>query len=161
MKLLKVLGLCVLTSVCLGNGSNYNNVIPGSKSNSNKSGTQQVQYCSTPKIIVKNICKPTVRSKVIYKERIVYKKQKAKIIIKKEIKEVRVITPILKNSIRLLGGVGPTGVSVENVGSKAFAYEDKGAVLGLGYTRRLNRRWSLEGNALTNETFLLGVGFSF
>lgn len=76
-------------------------------------------------------------------------------------KRVEVPRKMLKNTIRLLGGVGPTGLSVEKKGTTAKVTEDDGVVFGLGYSRRFSERISSEINVLNNETYLLGVGFHF
>jgi len=67
----------------------------------------------------------------------------------------------LKNSIRVLGGYGPDGVSAHSRGTSAVATQDEGLVLGLGYTRQLTERVSAEVDVLNNETYLLGVGLNF
>jgi len=161
----KIIVLFMLVSLSsLAEGQSDNNSVKqrnGDQSNISKgSGNQNVQYCNMPKeIIVKNICKPVIKEKIVYKKRKQKIVVKEKIIVKKVIKVVN--RPMLKNSLRLLGGYGPTGVSAEQVGSKAIAFTEDGAIFGLGYTRRLNRRLSVEGSILNNGTYLLGVGFNF
>ena len=65
------------------------------------------------------------------------------------------------NSIKAFGGAGPSGLKASVDGSKAVIDQDYGLVYGLGYSRQLNHRWSLEAVGLSNKTGLLGLGYSF
>ena len=65
------------------------------------------------------------------------------------------------NAIKVYGGGGPKGLEVKKSASSVAVEQDYGAVFGLGYSRQLNKRWSLEAVGLSNKTGLLGVGLSF
>jgi hypothetical protein len=73
-------------------------------------------------------------------------------------KEIRVYQ---KNHARLLGGVGPTGISTLRVGDTLYMSENYNPVVGIAYGRNVSERWSVEGEALTNSTLLLGVGYNW
>lgn len=65
------------------------------------------------------------------------------------------------NAIKVFGGAGPSGLEVKKGASSVTIEQDYGAVYGLGYSRQLNSRWSLEAVGLSNKTGLLGLGLSF
>lgn len=65
------------------------------------------------------------------------------------------------NAIKVYVGGGPRGIEVKKNTSSVTIEQDYGAVFGLGYSRQLSSRWSLEAVGLSNKTGLLGVGLSF
>jgi hypothetical protein len=65
------------------------------------------------------------------------------------------------NRIRVMGGVGPSGIKSEDTGSMLKVSPSYNAVGGVGYDRMLNDKLSINGQAYTNGTFSLGVGFDF
>lgn len=75
---------------------------------------------------------------------------------------VQIVTaPKFTNRVRLLGGVGPTGVGATLSGNSVNINATLGAIGGVGYDRLLNSRFSVGGQALTNQTYLLNIGFDF
>jgi hypothetical protein len=66
-----------------------------------------------------------------------------------------------KNRVRLLGGYGPNGLNTSRGANAATVSTSHGAVGGVGYDRLLNERWSVGGQMLNNDTYLLDVGFDF
>lgn len=67
-----------------------------------------------------------------------------------------------KNSVRLLGGVGPSGALSTIVNSNsATVSTEQGFIYGVSYTRQLSKDFSVEAVGLSNATGLLGVGVSF
>lgn len=72
--------------------------------------------------------------------------------------EVRVVQ---KNHLRLLGGVGPTGVGLDRNPNYVSLTRNNMLVMGVGYGRNVSERWSLESAVLTNGTALLGVGYNW
>jgi hypothetical protein len=97
------------------------------------------------KVIVKHACTKQV---------VVVEKS---VIVEKTV-EVEVIR---KNRLRLLGGVGPTGSTIIAAPGIVTLSRDYGLVFGLGYSRLLSQRVSLEINVLSNATGLAGVGYDF
>ena len=151
MKGLFLLLLSVLLSTGFTFANNSQQVSP--------SGNNNVTNICQPQIkVVTNKCekcRTCQKPKVIYKTKKVYKD---KIVVKE-----RLVTKYRtrKNRLRVLGGVGPTGVGAEVLGNKAFTFEETGAVFGLGYDRLLTDQFFLGIQGLTNETFLLNLGIDF
>ena len=83
------------------------------------------------------------------------KTEVVKVVVEKEI----AITQ--KNHLRLLGGVGPGGITRSSTINTITLRQSFGAVVGLGYGRNVTERWSIEVAALTNQTGLLGVGYNW
>ena len=65
------------------------------------------------------------------------------------------------NTVKALGGAGPSGLKMTIGSSSVTIEQDYGFTYGLGYSRQLNKRWSLEAVGLSNKTGLLGLGYSF
>lgn len=65
------------------------------------------------------------------------------------------------NTVKAFGGAGPSGIKVTTGPTSVTIEQDYGAIYGLGYSRQLNKRWSLEAVGLSNKTGLLGLGYSF
>ncbi len=65
------------------------------------------------------------------------------------------------NAIKAFGGFGPTKLKVTPNAAGALVEQESGLVYGLGYSRQLNHRWSLEAVGLSNATGVLGAGYSF
>ena len=80
------------------------------------------------------------------------------VIVTKEV--IKTVEP-KKNEVKLLGGVGPSGYETELLPTSFHMSQGYQATFGLGYERHLTEEWSLEAIACTNETALLGVGYSF
>ena len=76
---------------------------------------------------------------------------------KEVVKEVQTVQ---NNHLRLLGGVGPTGLGASGVNPVVFT-TNRMAVFGLGYGRNVSGRWSLEGEAETNGKVMVGVGYQW
>lgn len=89
---------------------------------------------------------PTCSEKVETVERIVIQKE---------------VAPSYNNRIRLLGGIGPFNTDLLKQQSKAIFSMSYGPVFGLGYTRYLSPRWSLELDVLSNFSGVVGVGYGF
>ena len=66
-----------------------------------------------------------------------------------------------KNRARLIGGYGPTGLKTERQGSSFKVTNSSGAVGGVGYDRMLDDKWSVNSQAVTNGTYMLGVGYDW
>ena len=66
-----------------------------------------------------------------------------------------------KNTVKLYAGVGPRGYETEIFSSSLHISQGYEFVMGVGYSRQLDRTWSVEAVGLTNYTALLGVGYSF
>lgn len=67
-----------------------------------------------------------------------------------------------KNMVSLYGGAGPSRYGMEMISPSMLRVSQRyEPVFGLGYSRKLNRRWFLHGVGLTNGTGLLGGGYSF
>jgi len=66
-----------------------------------------------------------------------------------------------KNRVRLMGGLGPNGVSVDGGPNTYTVSPSLGAVGGLGYSRLLYKNWSVDASILTNQTYMVGVGLDF
>ena len=69
--------------------------------------------------------------------------------------------PAHKNRVRLLGGVGPNGFNPAVSSSNVVVTTTDGLLGGVGYDRMLDDRWSIGGQAFTNRTYTLGIGFDF
>lgn len=66
-----------------------------------------------------------------------------------------------KNRVRVLGGVGPQGFSVSKSPSEVIVKDKKEAVVGLGYERKITKRFSLGGEVISNGTYLFDFGIDF
>lgn len=66
-----------------------------------------------------------------------------------------------KNRIRAVGGIGPQGVAVDGGPAEYTVSPSMKAVVGVGYSRLITDRISLDAQALTNKTYTLGVGFDW
>lgn len=66
-----------------------------------------------------------------------------------------------KNRVTLHGGVGFSGNSVTLTPTTATIADKRAPVFGISYSRELGERYSITGTALTNSTFLLGVGLDY
>jgi hypothetical protein len=86
------------------------------------------------------------------------KPQKTKIVEKTRIVEKTVYK---KNEVRLLGGSGPKGIEVNSAPGGVTVDEERGLILGLGYSRMLSHDFSLGADVFNNETVLLELGFHF
>jgi hypothetical protein len=71
------------------------------------------------------------------------------------------VRPAGPNRVRLMAGVGPTGLKDSRSPGKIHVETDFGAVGGVGLDRSLTDRISINGSAYTNGTFSLGVGLDF
>jgi hypothetical protein len=65
------------------------------------------------------------------------------------------------NRIKLLAGIGPTGMTSTSSNNYVEISTRNGAVGGIGYDRLINSDVSVSGQALSNGTLLLGVGKDF
>lgn len=70
-------------------------------------------------------------------------------------------TKVYKNTFKAYLGYGPGGFSTTQVPSSITVNENFGALFGLGYSRQLSPRWSVEAVGISNHTGLLGAGYSF
>jgi hypothetical protein len=66
-----------------------------------------------------------------------------------------------QNRVRLMGGVGPNGFKTSVSPGLAHVETSYGVVGGLGYDRKLGKKYSINGSAYTNGTFSLGLGLDF
>jgi len=66
-----------------------------------------------------------------------------------------------RNRVRLMAGLGPNGVKVEGGPTQYLVSPAQKLVGGVGYSRLLTDRWSVDAQALTNKTYTLGLGFDF
>lgn len=66
-----------------------------------------------------------------------------------------------KNTFSLLVGYGQHGLRTTDRpdGMQVDKYND--ALIGIRYTRRLNEEWDISGEAISNETGMFGLGYSF
>ncbi len=67
----------------------------------------------------------------------------------------------LNNRVRILGGVGPQGFHLNQDTSKINVSDRNKIVFGLGYDRRIYKRLSIGGEAISNGTYLLNLGLDF
>ena len=68
---------------------------------------------------------------------------------------------VQKNRIRVLGGVGPEGYHLNQSSTQIDISNRSKVVYGLSYDRKISKRFSLGGEALTNGTYLLDLGVDF
>ncbi len=66
-----------------------------------------------------------------------------------------------KNRITVHAGIGFYGLNIERSPDDVLVREQRRAVLGLSYSRRLNEDISLGVSAFTNSTFTLDAGLDF
>jgi hypothetical protein len=69
--------------------------------------------------------------------------------------------PIKKNRVRLVGGIGPNGVTTSGGPQTYTVSPSEQFVGGVGYNRLVSGPWSVDAQALSNKTFTLGVGLDF
>lgn len=65
------------------------------------------------------------------------------------------------NRVRAIGGIAPSGLNTATVANRAIVTNKLEPVYGIGYDRMLSKKWSIGGQALTNETFLINLGLDF
>lgn len=113
--------------------------------------------CEQPKPKVKYITKTKVVEKVVEKP-VVVTKEVVKVVEKPVVVTKTVYKNIQKkNRLSLLGGTGPTKLSL----GKDEARMERGAVFGVQYQRSLNNTLSLGVQVQTNQTVLGSVGIDF
>lgn len=69
--------------------------------------------------------------------------------------------PSRKNKIKAYLGYGAHGYDVTLAEKNTVVRDDFKPLIGVGYERRLSPEYSVEVIGTTNETLLLGVGYSF
>lgn len=75
------------------------------------------------------------------------------------VKTIVKLKPQKKNRVTLYAGYGPADLETNQTVTKIKL--DKDAVIGLGYSRKLNESINLDILGLTNETIMGGIGISF
>jgi len=66
-----------------------------------------------------------------------------------------------KNRVTLHGGYGQTGLKTELSPGMAKVSHERGIVFGGTYSRKVTDKYSISGTALSNQTFMLGLGYDF
>jgi hypothetical protein len=66
-----------------------------------------------------------------------------------------------RNRLTVHGGVGFDGLNTTNSGNSVTVKQAKEPVFGISLSRDFDYGFSLTGTALTNQTFLIGVGQDF
>ena len=88
------------------------------------------------------------------------KKFKPKVkVVEKVVKEK--VEVFKKNEIAIHAGTGYDGLDIKREGIQVQVRELTTFVYGATYTRRFNQDWSVKGTALSNDTYLIGGGFSW
>jgi hypothetical protein len=88
------------------------------------------------------------------------KKKKSKTKTKTVVKE-KVVDTTKKNRIQLHIGAGPAGLKVDEDNNKTKVEEDRKAILGLQYTRKLNNRWNVGASVFTNKSATISIGLDY
>jgi hypothetical protein len=88
------------------------------------------------------------------------KKKKAKVKTKTVVKE-KVVDTTKKNRIQLHVGYGPAGLKADEGNNETVVKEDRKAILGLQYTRKLNNRWNVGGSVFTNKSATISIGLDY
>lgn len=65
------------------------------------------------------------------------------------------------NRLTILGGVGPKGLNVTKSQDEITVENKKEGVFGLGYSRKITKRFSLGGQVISNGTYTLDLGVDF
>lgn len=65
------------------------------------------------------------------------------------------------NRARFFGGVGQDGFNSKVEPNRHKVSTSYGPVFGMGYDRMISKRFSLGGQAISNGTYTLGLGFDF
>jgi hypothetical protein len=149
------------------------NVYSGSAENKSVQVTKTAESKAAPKpVLIKKIMvrmkspkmktNPTVTHEIVrevVREKTVEKKVYVdRVVVKKYVKHV----PDYKdNTIRIVGGFGPLGVSKSTYPDSVTLNQNAGPVFGLEYSRQIDDDWSVAGMVLTNGTILVGPGFSW
>ena len=66
-----------------------------------------------------------------------------------------------KNRLRVMGGVGPDGFSTSKSDKEITVKDKNEPVFGLGYERKISKRFSLGGQVISNGTYTLDLGVDF
>jgi hypothetical protein len=66
-----------------------------------------------------------------------------------------------KNRVTLHAGIGFNGNTITSTPNQTVIEDKRAPVFGISYSRELGERYSITGTALTNSTFLLGVGLDY
>ena len=92
--------------------------------------------------------------------KVVKRGSKAKLV--PEVRPVVVQAPAPKrNRITVHGGVGFDGLNTQLASNSVTIKQDKEPVFGLSFSRNFYKDYSVSATALTNQTYLLGVGQDF
>lgn len=118
---------------------------------------EDVNCRNTASCVKQECCVPSCDSHTtVCKDRVITKIKKVTV--------ERVVTQTVekkvfnKNRISILGGVGPTGLNQPTATEVDLV---RGAVGGLMYQRSLTESWSLGIQLQTNQTALIGGGYSW
>ena len=65
------------------------------------------------------------------------------------------------NRVRFVGGFGPQGVDISKSATEITVSNKTEPVFGLGYDRKVSKRFSLGGQFISNGTYTLGLGLDF
>jgi len=90
----------------------------------------------------------------------VTKKCTKKIKVKKRKRQI-IQTPIPKNRINILPGYGRSSIDVDYNNNEIKVKDNKGFVLGIGYSRNICRELSLGIQVFSNKDIFIDIGFHF
>jgi hypothetical protein len=66
-----------------------------------------------------------------------------------------------KNRVRVMAGVGPNGFSVNRKKDTVKVRTEQEELIGIGFDRLLDDKMSINGQAISNGTLMLGLGLDF
>lgn len=113
--------------------------------------------CSPPPAKKRVVRKYKPKKPVVPEVKIVEKTLVQTIYVKQDV----MVSTHYNNRIRLLGGIGPFNTDLDRKSNVAVFSMSYGPLFGVGYTRYLSPKWSLEFEALSNLTGVLGLGYGF
>lgn len=127
-------------------------------------GAMLVQRCSS-KEVVEPVVVEVVKEVIVHEHHVEY----VEVACKKLDRREEFNSPVLisnpdnkeeqrKNTLTLLGGVGPVGNDVSGSFTDIHVGLNYGMVAGIAYTRELTPEISGTASVLSNNTFLLGLG---
>ena len=79
----------------------------------------------------------------------------------KTVTKTKVVDTTKKNRIQLHVGAGPAGLKVDEDNNETTVQEERKAILGLQYTRKLNNRWNVGGSVFSNKSATISIGLDY
>jgi len=109
-------------------------------------------YADIPDYMIGGIVEVKLKNGRVYS----FKSEEYKVVPRKNKKNKQFNQDYLNDSLKLFSGFGPNDYN-----SLMKIRQKPDTIFGFGYEKRINKRYGVEGIALSNKTFLLGANYYF